>query len=109
MANAKSSPPSAAQWWNPFRPIVQRISKLPLGIREITVFIPIAVTATLAGMYLFPDLEAVMSKGSVALYGSRKTIPLTSYHLEPIYDENGKLKAYREVKHKPKPQDKETA
>jgi hypothetical protein len=87
-----------------FRAIIARITKLPMGVREITMATPIVGSGALAVLYA--DFEALGWGGNSGVYShstlfGARNASLDEYHLEPIYDENGGIKAYREVRHKP--------
>ena len=87
--------------WNPFRPIVNWMMRLPPGVREIAFLTPPMGILTLSTLGLSPPATSEKLK----MHG-RVDVPLNSYHLEPIYNEHGKHIAYREVKHKPPITDK---
>ena len=74
------------------------LMRLPAGVREIVIMFPsVGLLLLLFGYSEVPDIS-----GKVPMY-KRTDAPLTSYHLEPVYDEHGKIKYYIQVKHKPTP------
>ncbi len=100
----KKTPTSAAAGGSLLRRIIGRLNRLPMGVREFAFVVPFAGSA-LFGCFLldFEKAGIEMNSGtfsSSTLFGSQKDVG-HSYDLEPIYDEKGEIKAYRQVIHKP--------